>query len=256
MGTHIFSLYYAFDDCYKYDKIYSEIIIKERSIIHRITTVLRIKKEESIIFWMHGWKSEGIIYMKNNEIIFIPKNIEKIFCRLPNFTFCIPIIADRDGMEQMIYAAGQQGVQEIIFVRYEKCQVSTAIKIPIERYKNILIAAAEQSKSHFIPKIGETISSKDLFSKMITSNITVLYGDEKSNNDLTIFLQKIKDKIIKNIESHFFLIIGPEGGFLENEETFFNNLSNNAISACFGKSILRSSDAGVFFITLIGAGKF
>lgn len=133
-------------------------------------------------------------------------------------------------IDELVNIATQLGVSRLCPVITDR----TVIKnINFDRLKKISIEASEQSGRNSIPLILETIPFKNLNK----SNLS--YADERK-----LISSEKNLKINSNN-----LLIGPEGGFSENEFSILDN--SGAIGFSLGKTILRSEIA-----TAVAISKF
>ncbi|MFN7039498.1 MAG: 16S rRNA (uracil(1498)-N(3))-methyltransferase [Alphaproteobacteria bacterium] len=109
------------------------------------------------------------------------------------------------------------------------------------RAKSIAIEAAEQSERLTVPIINEIISFSDLI-KDWDSNNKIFFCDERKIKDLELksdFQIPVKNAPIKHT-----VLIGPEGGFNENERSILTSLPY-VIPVTLGPRILRTETAAV-----------
>ncbi len=133
--------------------------------------------------------------------------------------------------DDLINMATQMGVK---ILQPVICERTTAHHINWERMQKIVIEAAEQSNRNSIPKIMQPIKFADLdLSKVVFADERAAYGKDLKAN-------------IKNTKS---ILVGPEGGFSDNE---FSQLDNaGAVGISLGKTILRAEVAAVVAIAKI-----
>jgi len=101
------------------------------------------------------------------------------------------------------------------------------------------IEASEQCERLDIPTISPIIRLKD-----IQDSDTILFADEsRIGSSLFDTLKDIKGKDIS-------IIIGPAGGFSEEEKAFINSL-NNVKNVNLGENILRVETAGIMILSCL-----
>lgn len=145
-----------------------------------------------------------------------------------NLTLMFAPIKRTDDLLNMATQMGVAFLQPVITER------TIAHHINWERMHKIVVEAAEQSNRNSVPKILAPKKFADL------NLANVVFADERSA------YQNIVNKDLKNIDS---VLIGPEGGFSEQE---FNQLDKaNATGISLGKTILRAEVAAVVAITKI-----
>ncbi len=146
-----------------------------------------------------------------------------------------------DKMDYAIQKAVELGVTTIQPVYTKRSVVklkSNRLEKKILHWQGVLIAACEQSGRTAIPVIRKPCDFEDIFSNYAgTTHIAMLPGSSNK-----IHLLKLD-----NENSAVSLIIGPEGGFSDDEEQFM--ISKNVHSVNFGKRILRAETAVVAGIT-------
>lgn len=154
-----------------------------------------------------------IIFDKTNHID--PSN---------NITLCFAPIKKTDELVNMATQMGVGVLQPVITAR------TVAHHINWDRMRKIMIEASEQSNRNSIPKLLEPIKFQDLNKK------DLIFADERCAYD-------------KNIDNSSFLIsnssllIGPEGGFSDDEFSALD--AAGAKSMSLGGTILRAETAVV-----------
>ena len=134
-----------------------------------------------------------------------------------------------------IQKATELGVSKIIpcFTKY------TSIRnININNLVQNAIEAAEQSERVDIPQIEKGINLEDLLSKWPVDR-KLIFCDEK-NDKGKMLIKSLVD--LKKSNNKWGLLIGPEGGFSDEERK--NLLNNkNVITVSLGSRVLRSDTA-------------
>lgn len=142
-----------------------------------------------------------------------------------------------DAQNSVIEKAAELGVSGIYPILTDNCTLNKAIinkKIP--KWQKIAYEAAKQCERADIPTLFETISLKSLTEE--TGFHTILaFVERKENYNLKEFLRKTPIKKGEKI----LVIIGPEGGFSQNEFKFFER--NKIPCLSLGKLILKAETA-------------
>ena len=110
-------------------------------------------------------------------------------------------------------------------------------------YKNLelnAIEASQQCERLDVPKIEKIISLKSLLNDF-PSDRALIFCDE-SDSSLPSIYEKVKSKVSNY--SKWAVIIGPEGGFSEQEKKLLIE-EKNVLSVTLGKRILRSDTAAI-----------
>ena len=145
----------------------------------------------------------------------------------------------RDKFELVLQKATELGVKEIIPVLTSRCVVKVN-KDKRERYETILLESAQQCKRNMIPMIHDTISLKELMKYKKEINI-VAYENEEGEKRLSSLKKDVKSILY---------FVGPEGGFSEEEITFFKENDFECVS--LGDRILRAETAAIYGLSVLG----
>jgi len=207
--------------------------------LHKISSVLRMKKGEQIIIF-DGKGISQIMEIKDidkNKVILeiVKKQIIKEK-QTPEIILAISIIKP-SRLEIAIEKTAELGISKI-YPLITKNTNSTLVKRinnnRIERMKNIAISASEQCGSDFISEIESPTNLEQILSLQNNETGLIFYYENfrestKKNTDLS----KYKKLII---------LIGPEGGFTEEE---YEKLKNKSTVLGLGENILRTETAAI-----------
>lgn len=136
--------------------------------------------------------------------------------------------------EWFLEKATEIGVREItpIITRYSEKK-----KINLVRAERVIISSMKQSYQFYKPKINSIINFSDF---LIQNNDFKIMANLKTN-------RLIKANDIKS--NNICLMIGPEGGF--SEEEIIEARDNNILEISLGKNRLRSETAAVHSLSII-----
>ena len=151
-----------------------------------------------------------------------------------------------DKMELIIQKATELGVSEIIPVEMERSIVKIDIKDQqkkIERWNKIAYEASKQCGRQKIPKVQNVDNLKNIIEKFSKYDIVLLPYEREYTQNLKQSLNKYTG--LKNIA----IIIGPEGGFSENEIALLNH--SNVEMVTLGPRILRTETAGIATLAML-----
>lgn len=153
-------------------------------------------------------------------------------------------LAKGDKFEYIVQKAVELGINKIVPFESErtivKCKQKSYEKKEV-RYKRIIKSASMQSKRNYIPTLSPPINLKDI---PLTKNTLGLLAYEQSENSLKKLLRTTDS--ISNIN----IVIGPEGGFSENEIIYLKSKGYNSIS--LGERILRTETASLNLLSILG----
>ncbi|MFA9399399.1 MAG: 16S rRNA (uracil(1498)-N(3))-methyltransferase [Clostridiaceae bacterium] len=115
----------------------------------------------------------------------------------------------------------------------------------LERLNKISKEAAKQSKRSIIPWVNSKISFSDMLSKLKEYDVIIVpYENKEEYGIKKLFLEK-KDISIKKVA----IIIGPEGGFEEEEINLLEQQKSSIVT--LGPRILRTETAGVIAAAIV-----
>lgn len=151
-----------------------------------------------------------------------------------------------DKMELIIQKTVELGIDTIVPVEMKYCVVKLDDKKKISkqtRWQTIAESAAKQSKRNIIPTIAEVVPYKKALKMASELDLLLVPYENKDGMAAT------KDALekLKNVKS-VGIIIGPEGGFAENEIDLA--LQNGGKVISLGKRILRTETAAITSVAM------
>ena len=203
---------------------------------HFLKNVLRLQINEHVNVFdgISGeWESRVSSINRDNTVLLVIKKCRDIIKSQDIWLVFAPIKTHR--MSLAVQKATELGVSKIFPCITE---YTNNRNIKIKSLQDNIIEAAEQSDRMDIPTIAKEEELKSFLSKW-PEDRKLLYCDEKINNEKNLIdtLFKLKEKKHK-----WGILIGPEGGFSENENKFINN-NKNVIPVSLGETLLRSDTA-------------
>ena len=173
------------------------------------------------------------------------KKIEEVECdsELPCYVTIAQSLVKEQKMDLILQKSCELGASEIIPINTTRSIVKLDKKETkkIDRWNKILKEASEQSKRVVIPNVKEIMDIKDL--AKLDYDIKILC----TVNELSTSLKKVLSKDLNNVK--IILVIGPEGGFTDNEEKIL--IDNGFISTSFGNRVLRTETASLYALSII-----
>ena len=152
-----------------------------------------------------------------------------------------------DKMDLIVQKCTELGVKEIVPFISERVIVKLDEKSEPkkqERWQKIAKEAAKQSGRQVVPNIKKAINLKNIIENLSKYDIVIVpYECEKEHN--------IKN-ILRNISNtkDIAVIIGPEGGFSENDIEILNEVENLK-KVSLGPRILRTETAGLATLAMV-----
>ena len=213
------------------------IYIKEKQH-HFLKNVLRIKLNDVINVFdgiTGEWRSQVISISKDKTALKIEKKIRELETQPDIWLIFAPIKLFR--LNIIIQKAVELGVSKFVPC---KTEFSNFDKL---NYKNLelnAIEAAQQCERLDIPKI-EKIINLDAIIKELPNDRAIVFCDESDTK-----LPSIYDEVRLNLNNYskWSVIIGPEGGF-SNEERDLIKKQKNVLRVTLGSRILRSDTAAI-----------
>ena len=143
-------------------------------------------------------------------------------------------------MDYAIQKSVELGAMEIHLFPAERCVVKVDDKsLPkkVARFEKIALEAAKQSGRGRVPTIIAHPSFKEAMQDATDANLPLFFYENETERTLRMALEA------KPNPTSISLIIGPEGGFTEDEVTLSQELG--LLSVTLGKRILRAETAPV-----------
>lgn len=220
-----------------------KFMLSENDSYH-ITKVMRMK-EESMIEVV----SDGKLYL-SKIIETSPKVIAEILKEVEvnnelsiNVTIVQSLVKEQK-MDYILQKTTELGVSEIIpymasrsIIKLDKNQDKK-----VERWQRIVKEASEQSKRNNIPMVTNVMTLSNLVNLSDYDMKFLCSTNETSQN-----IKKVLSNLSGNVKMLF--VIGPEGGFTEEEENKF--IENGFISLSLGNSVLRTETASIFIMSVV-----
>jgi len=232
-------------------QIQNDNIILTGEDVNHIKNVLRMKEREEIHLCNID-TSEN--YICELEEFREANNIKcKILSRSssssePNVQITIfQAFPKSEKMEFIIQKCTEIGACEFVPVQMERCVVKIDNKNEIKkiaRWQKIAESAAKQSGRDRIPKVKNIINLQKLCQLISKYDIVLVAYEREESNTLKAELMNIT----KNHPS-IGLVIGPEGGFEENEINLLKQ--NGAKVITLGKRILRTETASIYLSSVL-----
>jgi len=228
------------------DLINNNQIFLPEETSHQISKVLRLKEHDQIIILDNTGKEYLCtltkIDKKHSEARIAKTEINQNEPELKVHLY--QSLITRDNFELVLQKSVELGVTEITPIQTERTQfnISWATE-KLDRWQKIIREAAEQSKRGKLPILHDPLNFESAIKEAIENGETlVAWEKEQSQQNKPHSFLNSKFKILN-------LIIGPEGGFTDNEIEFAKKQKAKPIS--LGKRILRSETASIVTLAKI-----
>ena len=224
--------------------ITDQVLLGDDDVFH-LTKVMRARVGDQI----EVVSNEKVFLCQVNKLkpleIDVVKQIKENH-ELKNHVILIASLIKGDKMDFVLQKATELGVGEIILLQTERTivKIKPAEKeLKLERYRRILKEAAEQCKRTKIPMLYRVLDMSQL--KDVDAQVKMIAYEEESGatESFNSIVRSIKDK------QKVAIIIGPEGGFSENEVNVAIEAGYKPVS--LGKRILRAETASFYALSVI-----
>ncbi|MDZ7715663.1 MAG: RsmE family RNA methyltransferase [Balneolaceae bacterium] len=218
------------------EQIFGNIIeLKGQEARHASKALRYSEGDDIVVVDGKGSRYEGIVQIIEKDSLRVEirksKEIEK---SAPRLILGLGIIKKRDRLEFAIEKAVELGVAEIILFKSEH---TVKQNVRMDRLESTAISAMKQSLQAWLPSI-KVVS--DLNHLLAQSDAKILVAHEKIEDNNPSFEQY-------KVEKNLLLLIGPEGGFSEEEISQVLEAGGEKIS--LGKHRLRAETAVVTFLS-------
>lgn len=207
-----------------------------KSLSHYLIQVLRNKKHATVILFNNqdSYEYYADITEANARQTIVAITDRKIKNNESNITINIfQAIAKGDKFSTIVQKSTELGITSITPVITEYAHANIADN-KIGRWQKIAIHAAEQSGRVFFPIIHPIATLGEVLSKRSSTNLILSPNATKTIKQLMTEQPKAQS---------FNILIGPEGGFSQNEITLAAKASYNSIA--LGSRILRTETASI-----------
>ena len=215
----------------------NEIAITDKDLYKHIIKVMRSKVGEKLLFLDEN-EIQYETEIENIEPSFFTCHIIKQYKsnrKLPLKLYVAQSVLNSDAQISAIQKATELGVKGIIPLYTDNCAVKESIiKNKIEKWQKTALESVKQCERCDIPKVYEMAYLQDIIDKYDT---VIVFAEKYADKT---FSQFIKEKKVDKTKS-ILVIIGPEGGFSENEFEFFKQKNIPLIT--LGNLIYRADTA-------------
>ena len=222
----------------------NKAVLEDDDIFH-ILKVMRMRKGEHIEVVSDERLYECELTSIKPIDITVIKSIKEAN-ELTSDVILVAALLKGDKMDFVVQKATELGVQEIVFLITKR----TIVKVKkfgkdfkFDRYRRIAKEASEQSKRVRLPVLTRVLPISRI--REVKAEVKAVAYEGVSGSTKS-FNEKIKD-LAKG--KRLAIVIGPEGGFEEDEIEFLNDRGYTSVS--FGKRILRAETASLYALSVI-----
>ena len=162
--------------------------------------------------------------------------------RTTNRVIIAASIAKGQRFDWMISKCTELGVDHIAPIICERTVKLAKGSSAIDRYEKLTISAAKQCKRLYLPTISEPADLHTAIDNLKNAypNAKFIFGGLSENS---------KSITTAATDSDTIALVGPEGGFTDEEESFLSQ--NSAIGVRLTETILRTETAAIAFTSIL-----
>ena len=218
------------------------IVIDDNDTYRHIARALRVRKGEQLLLIDENQiQYETIVTeVTNSEVIVNVENSYKSLRSLPFGLYLAQSPLRSDAQSFVIEKATEIGVKGVYPICTDNCAVSKeTIDKKVEKWQRIMFEASKQCERADVPTCFAPCSLEDMV---------------KNFDRIIVFCERIASKTLKDIkpiqkDEDVLVIIGPEGGFSDNEFAALDAAGARGVS--LGKTILRAELAAAIAVAKI-----
>lgn len=214
-------------------------IILDKSTSNHIKNVLRIRNNEAIkIFNGDGKEYNAKVQDREKSTIVVPYKLSRKISKDSHQIILAQCIPNYKAMDLAIQKSTELGIDQIIPISSSRSHPGNHEK-KLDHWKKIIIHATEQSNGLYLPVLNKVVSLEDFINK---------HDTDRYHN---ICFNTIGRNIHTNDLNHksYVIMIGPEGGFNNQELELMKNNNWNIIS--LGDRIFRTETASIVAQTIL-----
>ena len=184
----------------------------------------------------HGGRYEGPIRRITKQSVQVEIDDRQQFPQpQPQLMLGMGILKKRDRLEFAVEKAVELGAQDIVLFRSDH---TIKKNVRMDRLESIVLSAMKQSLHTWLPSVTMVHSVEEAINRF--PDAQGLMAHEKTDADIPVDLSG-------NDADQFLLLVGPEGGFSEQEVSFAVEAGSQLVS--LGSYRLRAETAAVAFMS-------
>jgi len=226
-----------------------DVCVLQGDNLKYVKSILRMKPGERLFLYDgRGRQCEGILKRYTDEGAAVSIIDTAVIAANPVGIHLYQSLAKAGVMDFIVEKATELGVERIIPFASERSVAKVpADKIPAKcaRWQKIAQEAARKCGRPDIPDIAGILSFDDILKAPLEEGIRLIFWEEEKETTLKEILQEKEAALVKT----FTLIIGPEGGFTEQEVA--RAAEKGFTSVSLGHQILKVDTAVMAALTIL-----
>lgn len=232
------------------------IYMTDKDDIRHLSRVLRLKEGNFVdVSDTREYEYRCQIEDVKSDLVTLRIHDKQGFAKEPRV--CVSLyqgIPKQGKMEGIIQKTVELGIHRIVPVFTRRTVVSDSrgnFEKKKSRWQRVSAEAVKQCRRGIIPRVENAITFEEMVkqSKEEHDLVLFLFEDEKETTIKQVLRQKKKECESSQSLNSIALIIGPEGGFSEEEAQRI--IDSGACCATLGKTILRTETAGMAALAMV-----
>jgi len=244
MNSHQFALY-----CADLSRLLAQrnnttnLLITDKDLVHRIRHVLRFQQQDACILFDEICSAHcTVIDLEHkSHIVCAIDSVHRHAQPTPAITVLLPLLK-KEALEHALYACVELGANNILLTVMQKVQRGWGGDKELSRLRNIMIAAAEQSKNFTIPTLSAPVALEQSLKQLPVQTYKLCAAVNGSP------LLSAMSEVQKQEPQSLVLTVGPEGDLTTQEYTLLQQ--HNFVLCSLTPTVLRSQQA---LTVLLGA---
>ena len=224
------------------------VIITRPEDIHHIVDVLRLALGDTIVAadiegWEYTCEIEAISKVSVRAVI---TDIQKASKEPETRVTLFQGVAKGGKLDDTVRKTTEIGVSAIVPVFMKRTVVADKgnYSKKVKRFRTIAEEASKQSGRGVIPEISDAVSFDEMIDMLGKFDLVIFCYE---NEDGRTIKDALREADVK--PSNIALVIGPEGGFSDDEAETLSRIAAEQVS--LGKTILRTETAGIAALSMI-----
>lgn len=231
------------------ENIKGDILTIGHEEARHIERVLRLKDGDMAVFFDGmGQEYQVVLQRKENapltgRIIYENQRESEPALNL----YLVQGIARGDKMDTIVQKATEIGIKAVYPVSCERSVVrleGEKSEKKVQRWQSIVREACKQCRRNIVPEVMPVMDFPCLLMEIANRPALMLYENEDKNS-----LKALLQREMYNGAAEIFILVGPEGGFSENE--VLTAVKKGVVTASLGSRILRTETAGLVAASII-----
>lgn len=227
------------------EELRSDNVVITGDNARHLSVVLRVKPGDRItVFDGQGYKYDCSILSSHKREVIARITGKELYSVEPPLSITLAQgLPKSDKMDLIIQKSTELGASKIIPLYTERSQVRHTGKV--KRWHKIALSASQQSGRDRAVQIVEPVSYRDFLTDNILDDyqLKIVFSESTDKRNLKKLLNEYKDA------EKILILIGPEGGFSEEEISFA--LNRDFLDVSLGPRILRTETAALTALSII-----